>query len=108
TLIGFEDDVRPYLSNIPAVDAPVDELDDYGVLLSYCTTATALGDAEFAVPELKYWRHEYCEALERGIRERTNPSTRAQLLQYRGPSGVQADKAGGGGAKHGTSRLVGE
>jgi hypothetical protein len=34
TLVGFEDDVRTYLREIPADDAPIDELEDYCVLLS--------------------------------------------------------------------------
>jgi hypothetical protein len=100
TLVGFEDDVRPYLSNIPTADAPVDELEDYGVLLSYCTTATALGHAEFSLPELKQWHHEYRDALERGIRERTNPSTRAQLLQFRGQLAIHNVTDAGVGPSH--------
>jgi hypothetical protein len=47
-------------------------------------TTTALGHAEFSFPELKQWRQGYRDALERGIRDRTNASTRAQLLQCRG------------------------
>jgi hypothetical protein len=100
TLLGFEDDIRPYLCDIPAADSPIDELDDYGVLLSYCTTATALGQAEFSFPELKRWRQGYRDVLERGIRDRINPSTRAQLLQCRGSLALHEITDTGVGPSH--------
>jgi hypothetical protein len=83
TLVGYEHEVRHYFAAPPSVDA-FDELEDYTVLLSYCTTATVLGHAGFGVCELREWQTILVHRLEAAIAERTFPSTQAELLKLRG------------------------
>jgi hypothetical protein len=87
TLVGHEGSVREYFREIPSI-ADLDELEDYAVLLSYCTSAAGLGQAEFTLQELREWRSNIIRQLEVAIRERTFPSTQAQLLRIRGSAAL--------------------
>jgi hypothetical protein len=83
TLVGHEVQERQYFAVPPSVDA-LDELEDYAVLLTYCTSATVFGHAGFALSELREWQTILVNRLDAAIAERMFPSTQAQLLKLRG------------------------
>ena len=87
TLVGHEQEVQQYFAIPPSVDA-LDELEDYTVLLIYCSSATGFGDAGFAWSDLCEWQKTIIERLETAIAERTFPSTQAQLFKLRGQAAL--------------------
>jgi len=94
TLIGHEQEVRPYFAAAPSIDA-LDELEDYAVLLAYCIAAANLDQASFSLSELGAWQAVLINQLDTAIAERTFPSTQAQLLKLRGFAAFQRIEAEG-------------
>lgn len=103
TLVGFEDEVRQYFSAPPSIDA-LDELEDFTVLLTYCTGATVFGHADFGWSDLRGWQSVLVERLEAAIAERTFPSTQAQLRKVRGLAALH--KIGADGVTSGFDETV--
>jgi len=93
SLVGQENELRGYFREIPAT-YEIDELEDYTLLLSYCTTATVIGHAHFSPNELQLWRHSITDRLDEAIDTRDFPSTRATLLQLRGAAAQHVVESG--------------
>ncbi len=82
TLIGRETLLREFFDMIPDLES-IGELEDYGVLLSYCIHAAYHGLVRLEIVELKNWHDLLLEKLDKKL-ETDNIHLKCQLLELRG------------------------
>lgn len=82
TFIGRENMLREFFGMIPNLES-VGELEDYGVLLSYCIPATYNGLVRLEIDELKNWHNLLLEKLDEKLKT-DDINLKCQLLELRG------------------------
>ncbi len=83
TLAGEEERIREYFSEIPHLENPA-ELEDAGVLLTYCTTASLQGLILLSPKELDTWHNQIIERVDGLVSITRALGYSCNLLEIRG------------------------
>lgn len=82
TLLGHEQEIRKYFSDIPSL-SELSEIEDASVLITFCIGADGQNVVQFEEAELSSWVKQVVDKLESSLKDTKNPDQRCTLLRLR-------------------------